>query len=88
MGRPHAPISGKPEIGFKAAQVGYIHAVAGLGTSLGITTTAEGVETQDQFDRLRAEGCVEMQGFLFSPPRPASEIAMLLLRKIPMAKVA
>lgn len=65
-----------------------IHAVAGLGTSLGITTTAEGVETQEQFDRLRAEGCVEMQGFLFSPPRPASEIAMLLLRKIPMAKVA
>jgi EAL domain-containing protein (putative c-di-GMP-specific phosphodiesterase class I) len=46
------------------------------------------VETQEQFDRLRAEGCVEMQGFLFSPPRPASEIAMLLLRKIPMAKVA
>jgi diguanylate cyclase (GGDEF)-like protein/PAS domain S-box-containing protein len=55
-----------------------IHAVVGLGASLGISTTAEGVETNEQLDRLRAEGCTEGQGFLFSPPRPAIEIADLI----------
>jgi diguanylate cyclase (GGDEF)-like protein len=65
-----------------------VRAVAGLGTSLGITTTAEGVETQEQFDRLCAEGCTEMQGYLFSPPRPASEAVMLMLRNSVMVDVA
>jgi EAL domain-containing protein (putative c-di-GMP-specific phosphodiesterase class I) len=65
-----------------------IHAVVGLGTSLGISTTAEGVETQEQLDRLRAEGCTEAQGFLFSPPRPVSEIAGLIAKANPRAQVA
>ena len=51
-----------------------IKAVAGLGRGLGIVTTAEGVETRAQLDRIRAEGCTEVQGYLFSPPRPAGEI--------------
>jgi predicted signal transduction protein with EAL and GGDEF domain len=55
-----------------------VRAVAGLGQSLGITTTAEGVETEDQLDRLRAEGCTEIQGNFLSPARPASEIEALL----------
>jgi EAL domain-containing protein (putative c-di-GMP-specific phosphodiesterase class I) len=55
-----------------------IRAVVGLGTSLGIATTAEGVETPEQLERLRAEGCTEVQGYLFSPPRRASDIAKLL----------
>jgi diguanylate cyclase (GGDEF)-like protein len=55
-----------------------IRAVTGLGASLGIATTAEGVETQDQLERVRAEGCTEVQGFFFSKARPASEIALLL----------
>ena len=55
-----------------------IRAVTGLGMSLGIATTAEGVETPEQLDRLRAEGCTEVQGYLFSPPRPASEIGSLM----------
>jgi EAL domain-containing protein (putative c-di-GMP-specific phosphodiesterase class I) len=50
------------------------------GRSFNITTTAEGVETIDQFDWLRAEGCNEVQGFLFSPARPAAEVAQLLAR--------
>jgi len=57
-----------------------IRAVTGLGASLGIATTAEGVETRDQLDRLRAEGCTEVQGYLLSPPRPASELAEILGR--------
>jgi len=55
-----------------------VRAVAGLGTSLGIATTAEGVETVEQLERLRAEGCTEVQGYLFSPPRPVEELMPLL----------
>ena len=58
--------------------VAIVRAVAGLGASLGIATTAEGVETPEQLERLRREGCTEVQGFLFSPPRPASELAALM----------
>ncbi|KPF95748.1 diguanylate cyclase [Rhodopseudomonas sp. AAP120] len=57
-----------------------VRAIAGLGRSLDITTLAEGVETIEQLDALRAEGCHEVQGFLFSPARPAAEIAGLLAR--------
>jgi EAL domain-containing protein (putative c-di-GMP-specific phosphodiesterase class I) len=62
--------------------------VADIGTSLGIKTMTEGVETQEQFDRLRAVGCTEMQGNLFSPASPASEVAVLMLGKTPFAEVA
>jgi diguanylate cyclase (GGDEF)-like protein/PAS domain S-box-containing protein len=58
--------------------VAIVRAISGLGRSLNITTTAEGVETMDQLDWLRAEGCNEVQGFLFSAARPAAEIAALL----------
>ena len=58
--------------------VAIVRAISGLGRSLNITTTAEGVETTDQLDWLRAEGCNEVQGFLFSAAKPASEIAALL----------
>ena len=58
--------------------VAIVRAISGLGRSLNISTTAEGVETLDQLDWLRSEGCTEVQGFLFSPARPASEIAALL----------
>jgi diguanylate cyclase (GGDEF)-like protein len=55
-----------------------VRAVTGLGGSLGITTVAEGVETQEQLEALRNEGCTEAQGYFLSPPRPASEIRPLL----------
>ena len=58
--------------------VAIIRAVAGLGTSLGIATTAEGIETIEQLECVRAEGCTEVQGFFFSPPRPASELGDLM----------
>jgi diguanylate cyclase (GGDEF)-like protein/PAS domain S-box-containing protein len=60
--------------------VAIVRAISGLGRSLNITTTAEGVETIDQFDWLRAEGCSEVQGFLFSAARPAAEVGALLAR--------
>ena len=55
-----------------------MRAVTGLGKSLGIVTTAEGVETDAQFDLLRREGCTQAQGYLFSPPRPAAEVETML----------
>jgi diguanylate cyclase (GGDEF)-like protein/PAS domain S-box-containing protein len=57
-----------------------VRAVTGLGTSLGMSITAEGVETLPQLDWLKKEGCTEVQGFLFSPPRPASELAEMIDR--------
>jgi diguanylate cyclase (GGDEF)-like protein/PAS domain S-box-containing protein len=60
--------------------VAIVRAISGLGRSLNITTTAEGVETIDQLDWLRAEGCNEVQGFLFSAAKPAAEIEALLFR--------
>ena len=43
-----------------------------------MTTTAEGVETDEQLDMLRELGCTEMQGYLFSPPVAAVEVRRLL----------
>jgi diguanylate cyclase (GGDEF)-like protein/PAS domain S-box-containing protein len=60
--------------------VAIVRAISGLGRSLKITTTAEGVETVDQLEWLRNEGCNEVQGFLFSPAKPAGEVAALLSR--------
>jgi len=64
-------VSSRPEA------IAIIRAVTSLGNSLGISTTAEGVETIDQFEHLRAQGCTEVQGYLFSRPRPAEEISEL-----------
>jgi diguanylate cyclase (GGDEF)-like protein/PAS domain S-box-containing protein len=50
-----------------------VRAVTGLGSSLGIATIAEGVETAEQFKRLKAEGCTAVQGFYFGAPKPAAE---------------
>jgi diguanylate cyclase (GGDEF)-like protein len=55
-----------------------VKAVIGIGASLGMATTAEGVETVAQLDCLREEGCTEVQGWLFSAARPAHEIAMFI----------
>ena len=57
--------------------VAIVHAILNLAKSLKMTTTAEGVETADQQKLLQAAGCNEMQGYLFSPPRRAAEIAEL-----------
>jgi diguanylate cyclase (GGDEF)-like protein len=66
------------ELGQSNDCVAIVRAVTGLGSSLGMATTAEGVETEEQLDMLRAEGCTQVQGYLFSPPRPAAEIPRLL----------
>ena len=52
-----------------------VRAIAGLSGELGMATTAEGVETQEQLDLLVEAGCNEIQGFLFSRAVPAASIA-------------
>jgi diguanylate cyclase (GGDEF)-like protein/PAS domain S-box-containing protein len=55
-----------------------IRAIIGLGHALGMRVLAEGVETEEQMNFLREEGCDEVQGFLISRPVPAGDIAPML----------
>jgi diguanylate cyclase (GGDEF)-like protein/PAS domain S-box-containing protein len=55
-----------------------VRSIISLGIGLGVTITAEGVETEAELSCLRAEGCHEGQGFLFSRARPNAEIVGLL----------
>jgi predicted signal transduction protein with EAL and GGDEF domain len=56
-----------------------VQAVTSLAGKMNMTTTAEGVETQAQLDKIRALGCTEMQGYLFSRPLRAPDIGPLFL---------
>jgi diguanylate cyclase (GGDEF)-like protein len=67
------------ELGQRKGSAAIIRATTELATSLGITTTAEGIETREQFDRLKDLGCTEAQGYLLSRPRPAEDIPAMLL---------
>jgi predicted signal transduction protein with EAL and GGDEF domain len=58
-----------------------VRAVTTLARGLGVRTVAEGVETEEQFERLRALDCDVVQGFLFSRPLPAAACTSLLLTK-------
>jgi diguanylate cyclase (GGDEF)-like protein len=63
----------------------FARAVVRFAVSLGKTTTAEGVETREQLDLLRADACVEMQGYYFSRPIPGPEITQILLGQVQKA---
>ena len=63
-----------------------IRAVTGLGSSLGMTTTGEGVETQEELDYLKGQGCTEAQGFFFGRPAPAREALALMSKQVETAK--
>jgi diguanylate cyclase (GGDEF)-like protein len=76
------------ELGKENDSVAIIHAVLQLGSSLGMTTTAEGVETEEQLEILRREGCMQVQGYLFSRPKPATEIPSMLRQLEPRVRAA
>jgi EAL domain-containing protein (putative c-di-GMP-specific phosphodiesterase class I) len=63
-----------------------VRAVIGLGASLRMTTTGEGVETREELDYLRREGCIEAQGYLFSEPKPAAEVLRMLSGRTAQAR--
>jgi diguanylate cyclase (GGDEF)-like protein len=67
-------VRGVPE---SEEDVAIVNAVIELGHALKLSVTAEGVETTDQFDNLRAAGCDTAQGFLFFRPEPPEEVAKL-----------
>jgi diguanylate cyclase (GGDEF)-like protein len=58
------------EIGSRPDCLAIVTSVASLARRLGMTTTAEGVETAEQVAELRSAGCTEVQGFYFDPPMP------------------
>jgi diguanylate cyclase (GGDEF)-like protein len=58
-----------------------VQAVVNIAMTRHITTTAEGVETERQREMLRELGCTEMQGYLFSPARPAAELKRLFFSR-------
>jgi diguanylate cyclase (GGDEF)-like protein len=71
-------ISGLPD---DNDSIAIVRAVAGLATNLNMTATAEGVETTEQLEMVHALGCVEMQGYLFSPPCPLAQVLPLFERQ-------
>jgi EAL domain-containing protein (putative c-di-GMP-specific phosphodiesterase class I) len=64
-----------------AEPLAIVRAIASLAKSLSMISTAEGVETQQQFEKLQSVGCTEMQGYIFSQARPAEEIVKLFLQR-------
>ena len=65
-----------------------VQAIMNLAFSLNMTTTAEGVETEEQLEIVRALGCTELQGFLFSSARPVKDVRPLFERQVRLASVA
>ena len=55
-----------------------LRSIVAIGASLGIATTAEGVETLEEFECVRREGCTEVQGYFISRPRPVGEVRDIL----------
>jgi diguanylate cyclase (GGDEF)-like protein len=62
----------------KGDSLAIIKAIIGLGHSLGMEMVAEGVETEEQLNAVREQGCNEVQGFYFSPPMPPAAVQLLL----------
>jgi EAL domain-containing protein (putative c-di-GMP-specific phosphodiesterase class I) len=74
-------------LGRSRADNAIVTATLAFASALGLSVTAEGVETVEQLERLRALGCVQGQGFLFSPAVPGFAVADLL-RSAPWAAMA
>ncbi|WOH66158.1 EAL domain-containing protein [Bradyrhizobium sp. BWA-3-5] len=62
-----------------------VQAVVNIAAARNMTTTAEGVETEQQREMLRQLGCTQMQGYLFSAPKPAAEARRLLGARLEVA---
>ena len=75
-------------LGSSHEATGVVRAIAALGRSLGIATIAEGVETEDQQNRVRLDGCTEIQGYLLSKPVPAGDVRRVIASLQQPAQVA
>jgi diguanylate cyclase (GGDEF)-like protein len=74
------------DLGLTTGSVAVLRAVASLGSSLCVITTAEGVETEEQLMAVRAEGISQIQGYLVSPPKPAGEVLKLIAANLAQPK--
>ena len=66
-----------------AESAAIVRAILGLGRTLGLATTAEGVETESQLDYIRAQGCDQAQGYLVSRPLAPAQMAAFLAERKP-----
>jgi len=76
------------KLGTDAESAVIVRAIIGLAKGLGLTTTAEGIETNVQLADLKAQGCIEGQGYLFGKAMPAAQIPELLRHPSIAAEVA
>lgn len=76
------------DLASRADSQAIIRAVIGLGQSLGMSTTAEGIETEEQLSLVRAHGVSEVQGYLFSPPVSGEDLLDLLHTEVEIAKAS
>ena len=60
-----------------------LKAITEMGATLGLATTAEGVETVEQFEAVRLQGCTDVQGFLFMKPMPLQEFLKQISPSLP-----
>ena len=67
------------KLGTEPEEAAIVAAVVSLGRGLGVTVTGEGVETDEQVERLRSLGVDAAQGFYFAPPQPAADLTTRLL---------
>ncbi|SEM83375.1 PAS-domain containing protein [Bradyrhizobium sp. OK095] len=75
-------------LGESPESVAIVRTIASLGSVLGVETTAEGVETIEQLDFVRACGCTAVQGFYFGRPCPADEVGRTIERLTMVRQVA
>jgi EAL domain-containing protein (putative c-di-GMP-specific phosphodiesterase class I) len=68
------------DLSMSLESVSIVKAIAGMASSLGMQTTAEGVETEQQLEMVKSYGCTEIQGFLISRPCTADELASVFER--------
>ncbi|HLZ02255.1 MAG TPA: PAS-domain containing protein [Bradyrhizobium sp.] len=75
-------------LGESSGSEAIVRTIASLGANLGMTTTAEGIETAEQLELVRQAGCSEGQGFLFSRPCASTEVFRIIERLNHAARVA
>jgi EAL domain-containing protein (putative c-di-GMP-specific phosphodiesterase class I) len=68
---------------FDASKSAIVRAIAAMGSSLGMSTTAEGVETEEQLANILASGCTDVQGYLISRPLSVDKLPDLFSRHFP-----
>lgn len=71
------------KMGIEHGQAEIVRAIIGLAQNLGLSVTAEGVETQAQIDTLVELKCSSAQGFFFARPMPAADVEKLLIKGLP-----